>query len=90
MLAVIRLFWGNHHIYPFFLFGGFFVVNFKRLEGKLPSLLIDRSTSKRRGWNSYMTTRYRLGKFKLEKPGRYNELINCVVVDLERLQKEIE
>ena len=78
-------------LYPSpFLFGGFFTVNFKRLEGKLPSLLIDRSTSKRRGWNSYMTTRYRLGKFKLEKPGRYNELINCVFADLERLQKEIE
>ena len=51
------------------------MVNAKRYERKLPSLLVDGPTTKERNWNSLMRNRYRLQQFKKRKPEQFNSLM---------------
>ncbi|MDT8781517.1 MAG: hypothetical protein IAX22_02565 [Candidatus Bathyarchaeota archaeon] len=56
------------------------MVNSKRLESKLPGLLTDGPTTRKRNYNSRMRNRYRLSALKKNDPKLYNFLINRTVV----------
>jgi hypothetical protein len=65
------------------------MVNADRVKRKLPSLLVDTSTTKRKGWNSLMRSRYRLAQFKKNSPDRCNTLTNKIIADLSELEKAV-
>jgi hypothetical protein len=58
-------------------------------EKKLPSLLVDGSTTKRKGWNSLMRYRYRFEQFKKKYPEKCNTLTNKLIADLTELEKAV-
>jgi len=45
------------------------MVNADRVKRKLPSLLVDDSTTKQKGWNSLMRYRYGLSQLKKTQNG---------------------
>ncbi len=66
------------------------MVNAKRLEKKLPSLLVDDCSRRhKKGWNDYMRIRNRLARFKKQNPERYNTITNRVVSDLGEWEKAV-
>jgi len=65
------------------------MVNADRVKRKLPSLLVDGSTTKKKGWNSRMRYSYRLDRFQEKNPGRYNFLTNRIIADLTELDKAV-
>jgi hypothetical protein len=50
------------------------MVNADRVKRKLPYLLVDGSTTKKKGWNSLMRYRYRYSRFKKKNPEKFNTL----------------
>ena len=65
------------------------MVNDDRVKRKLPSLLVDGSTTKKKSWNSLMRYRYRLIQFKKRQPEKFNSITNRILVDLMDLEKAI-
>ena len=62
------------------------MVNADRVKRKLPSLLVDGDTSKRKQWNKFMRNRYRLLQLQKRNPERYNTL----TIQLLNLLREID
>jgi hypothetical protein len=69
--------------------GGFSFLNADRVKRKLPSLLIDDSTTEKKGWNSLMRYRYRFTQFKKRQPDKFNTLTNRIIVALDELEKAV-
>ena len=75
---------------PFF-FGVFLsMVNADRVKRKLPSLLVDGSTTKKKGWNILMRYRYRYSRFKKKNPEKFNTLANKLIFDLTEFEEELK
>jgi hypothetical protein len=79
--------------FPFFLFlyaANILEVSFlnaDRVKRKLPSLLVDRSTTKKSSWNSLTRDRYRFAQFKKRQPEKFNSITNRILLDLTYLEK---
>ena len=65
------------------------MVNADRVKRKLPSLLIDSSTTKKKSWNSLMRYRYRFTQFKKRQPEKFNSITNRILLDLADLEKAV-
>jgi hypothetical protein len=65
------------------------LVNADRVKRKLPSLLVDGVTTKKKSWNSLMRYRYGLSRFKKKHPERYNALANKLIADLAEIEKAV-
>jgi len=57
------------------------MVNADRVKRKLPSLLIEDSTTKKKSWNSLMRYRYRFTQFKKRQPEKFNSITNRILSD---------
>jgi hypothetical protein len=64
-------------------------LNVDRVKRKLPSLLVDGSTTKKKSWNSLMRYRYRFTQFKKKHPEKFNSLTNRILADLVELEKAV-
>ena len=64
-------------------------MNADRDKRKLPSLLVDGSTTNKKSWNSLMRYRYRLVQFKKRQPEKFDRLTNRVFADLAELEKAV-
>jgi hypothetical protein len=64
-------------------------VNADRVKRKLPSLLVDSSTTKKKSWNSLMHYRYRFTEFKKRQPEKFNAITNRILLDLTDLEKAV-
>ena len=65
------------------------MVNADRVKRKLPSLLIEDSTTKKKSWNSLMRYRYRFKQFKKRQPDKYNSITHRILSDLIDLEKAV-
>lgn len=65
------------------------MVNAARVKRKLPSLLIDESTPKKKDWNSLMRYRYRFTQFKKRQTEKFNSITNRILLDLTDLEKAV-
>ena len=65
------------------------MVNADRVKHKLPSLLIEDSTTKKKSWNSLMRYRYRFTQFKKLQPEKFNSITNRILLDLTDLEKAV-
>jgi hypothetical protein len=63
-------------------FGRLSFLNADRVKRKLPSLLVDKSTTEKQSWNNFMRYRYRFIRFKRRYPEKFNSLTNRVLADL--------
>jgi hypothetical protein len=66
------------------------MVNANRVKRKLPSLLVDGDTSKRKFQNEFMRNRYRLQQFQKRKPERFKSLMNRLCGGLEEIDRELK
>jgi hypothetical protein len=64
-------------------------LNADRVKRKLPSLLVDGSTTKKKSWNSLMRYRYRFTQFKKRQPEKFNSITNRILLDLTDLEKAV-
>jgi hypothetical protein len=64
-------------------------LNADRVKRKLPSLLVNDSTTKKNNWNSLMRYRYRFIQFKKRHPERFNAITNRILLDLTDLEKAV-
>jgi hypothetical protein len=64
-------------------------LNADRVKRKLPSLLVDDSTTKKKNWNSLMRYRYRFTQFKKRQPEKFNSITNHILADLEEFEKAV-
>ena len=89
------IFLSAKHNSPFFFFacrdysGGFSFLNADRVKRKLPSLLVDGSTTKKKSWNSLMRYRYQFTQFKKRQPEKFNSITNRILSDLTDLEKAV-
>ena len=65
------------------------MVNADRVKRKLPSLLVDGSTTKKKNWNSLMRYRYRFIQFRKRHPEKFNSITNRILLDLIDLEKAV-
>ncbi len=65
------------------------MVNADRVKRKLPILLVECSTTRKKSWNSLMRYRYRFARFKKRHPEKFNSLTNRVLADLADLEKAV-
>jgi hypothetical protein len=65
------------------------LVNADRIKRKLPSLLVEGSTTGKKSWNSLMRYRYRFIKFKKRQPEKFNFITNRILLDLADLEKAV-
>jgi hypothetical protein len=65
-------------------------LNADRIKRKLPSLLVDGSTTEKKSWNSLMRYRYRFTQFKKQQPQKFNSITNRILSDLVDLEKAID
>jgi len=65
------------------------LVNATRVKRKLPSLLVEGSTTEKKSWNSLMRYRYRFIQFKKRQPERFNSITNHILSDLTDLEKAV-
>jgi hypothetical protein len=65
------------------------LVNADRVKRKLPSLLVDGSTTGKRSWNSLMRYRYRFTQFQNRKPEIFAFMTNRIIADLIDLENAI-
>jgi hypothetical protein len=63
------------------------LVNADRVKRKLPSLLVDGSTTEKKSWNSLMRYRYRFTQFKKQHPEKVDSITNRILLDLIDLEK---
>jgi hypothetical protein len=66
--------------------GGFFA---DRIKHKLPSLLVDDNTTRKKSWNGLMRYRYLFTQFKKRYPERYNTLTNQIITTLNEMEKAV-
>jgi len=64
-------------------------LNADRVKRKLPSLLVDGSTTDKKSWNSLMRYRYRVAQFKKRHPEKFNSISNRILSDLTDLEKAV-
>lgn len=64
-------------------------MNADRVKRKLPSLLVNDSTTKKNNWNSLMRYRYRFAQFKKRQPEKFNSITNRILFDLVDLEKAV-
>ena len=65
------------------------MVNADRVKRKLPSLLVEGSTTEKKSWNSLMRCRYRFIQFKKQHPEKFNSITNRILLDLNDLDKAV-
>ena len=65
------------------------MVNADRVKRKLPSLLVDGSTTKKKSWNSLMRYRYRFIQFNKRQPEKFASIANRIILDLVDLEKAV-
>jgi hypothetical protein len=65
------------------------LVNAARVKRKLPSLLIDESSTKKKNWNSLMRYRYRFTQLKKRQPEKFDSITNRILFDLVDLEKAV-
>ena len=65
------------------------MVNADRVKRKLPSLLVDETTTNKKSWNSLMRYRYQLTQFRKRQPEKYYSITNRVFADLTDLEKAV-
>jgi hypothetical protein len=65
------------------------LVNADRVKRKLPSLLVDGSTTGKKSWNSLMRYRYRFTQFKKRQPEKFAYIANRIILDLTDLEKAV-
>ena len=65
------------------------MVNADRVKRKLPSSLIEDSTTKKKSWNTLMRYRYRFTQFKKRQPEKFNSITNRILLDLTDLEKAV-
>ena len=65
------------------------MVNVDRVKHKLPSILCDGPTTKRKNNNEFMRNRYRLQQFIKRNPDRFNTLVNDLVYVLKKIENEL-
>lgn len=65
------------------------MVNAERVKRKLPSLLVDCSTTKKESWNNLMRYRYQFARFKKRHPEKFNSITNRILLDLADLEKAV-
>jgi hypothetical protein len=70
-------------------FGRLSFLNADRIKRKLPSLLVDGSTTEKKSWNSLMRYRYRFTKLKKRHPEKFDSITNRILVDLIDLEKAV-
>jgi len=64
-------------------------LNADKVKRKLPSLLVDGSTTEKKSWNSLMRYRYRFTQFKKRQPEKFNFITNRILLDLADLEKAV-
>jgi hypothetical protein len=64
-------------------------LNADRIKRKLPSLLVDGSTTEKKSWNSLMRYRYRFTQFKKHQPEKFASIANRIILDLTDLEKAV-
>ena len=65
------------------------MVNSDRIKRKLPSVLVNGSTTEKKSWNSLMRYRYRFTQFKKRQPEKFNSITNRIFLDLTDLEKAV-
>ena len=65
------------------------MVNADRVKRKLPSLLVDGSTTEKESWNSLMRYRYRFTQLKRQQPKKFNSITNRILQDVMDLDKAV-
>ena len=65
------------------------MVNADRVKRKLPSLLCNGDTSKRKYNNEFMWNRYRFRQFQKRNPKRFNYLTNQLCAILDEIDMEL-
>jgi hypothetical protein len=64
-------------------------VNADKVKRKLPSLLVDGSTTEKKSWNSLMRYRHRFTQFRKRQPEKFNTITSRILFDLTDLEKAI-
>jgi hypothetical protein len=64
-------------------------LNADRVKRKLPSLLVDGSTTEKKSWNNLMRYRYRFTQLRKRQPEKYYTIINRILLDLVELEKAV-
>jgi hypothetical protein len=64
-------------------------LNADRVKRKLPSLLVDESTTKKKNWNCLMRYRYGFTQFKKRQPEKFSSITNRILLDLTDLEKAV-
>ena len=64
-------------------------MNADRVKRKLPSLLVNGSTTEKKSWNTVMRYRYRFTQFKKRQPEKFNAIANRIILDLTDLEKAV-
>jgi hypothetical protein len=64
-------------------------LNADKIKRKLPSLLVDSSTTEKKSWNSLMRYRYRFSRLKKRQPEKFNSITNCILSDLNDLERAV-
>ena len=65
------------------------ILNADRVKRKLPSLLVDGSTTNKKSWNSLMRYRYRITQFKKRHPEKFSSITNRILINLADLEKAV-
>lgn len=65
------------------------MVNANRIVKKLPALLCEGDTSKRKHYNEFMRYRFRLMRLRRRRPERFNTLVNELLAVLEKFESEL-
>ena len=65
------------------------MVNADRVKRKLPSLLVDGSTTGKKSWNNLIRYRYRITKFEKRQPEEFYAITNRILLDLTDLEKAV-
>jgi hypothetical protein len=65
------------------------LVNADRVKRKLPSLLVESSTTGKKSWNNLMRYRYRFTQFKKRHPEKFNSITNRILLDLADLERAV-
>jgi len=65
------------------------LVNADRVKRKLPSLLVEDSTTGKKSWNSLMRYRYRLTQLEKRQPEKFNSITSRILLDLTDLEKAV-
>jgi len=64
-------------------------LNAERVKRKLPSLLVNGSTTEKQSWNTLMRYRYRFTQFKKRQPEKFTSITSRILIDLIDLEKAV-